>query len=366
MKKQLTSRTVAGNRRRIAQAKNDVTSTMKTAEPGFHGYDFVLLVNVSTGKAEVLEGAPAVAYSNLYKSNPVHKRALAETLKQGVYHYEWNDGLPKNSTWFQTTCVIVPEPGKKVKKIMAFTRDISRWGIGSAEAKELSEKASPKTFSQILLAARELEKKEIFKSLHDEIGSLSVVLMSELRVLRLRVEENDKKRARMQADVLAKEIAACVSRLRGIMVSLRPPVLDHPGGLYGAVQDLLENIGTLFGMPYQFDRDDTEGLVAMSEDVSITLYRIAQECLTNILKHAKAKHIYVSLKHRGRKMYLQVQDDGVGFNPKQSLTLEHVGLLAMKDRAKMLGGTITFHSAPGKGTRVEVVCPRVIYGGKHV
>jgi NarL family two-component system sensor histidine kinase LiaS len=71
----------------------------------------------------------------------------------------------------------------------------------------------------------------------------------------------------------------------------------------------------------------------------------------------------VVLKRVGRAVTLRIEDDGIGFDPQVSVSIEHVGLLAMKDSVEMLGGKITVKSAPGRGTRIEVRCPSVVYGG---
>ena len=102
----------------------------------------------------------------------------------------------------------------------------------------------------------------------------------------------------------------------------------------------------------------------LSDKVKILLYRIVQEALTNTVKHARAKQIRVCLKQAGMNIRLEIADDGIGFEPKQQLSIEHVGLLAMRDSVELLGGTISVKSAPGKGTRITVVCPCVTYGGK--
>ena len=162
---------------------------------------------------------------------------------------------------------------------------------------------------------------------------------------------------------LSKHIQEGIERIKNVVVSLRPPSLENKGGLGGAVRDLLENISALSHVPFTFDYDEVDVRNCLSDNVKILLYRIVQEALTNIVKHARAKHIRVSLKQSDLNIRLIVADDGVGFKTGRHLSIEHVGLLAMKDSVKLLGGTIAIKSAPGKGTRIEVTCPCATYGG---
>ena len=148
-------------------------------------------------------------------------------------------------------------------------------------------------------------------------------------------------------------------------MSLRPPSLENDGALGGAVRDMLENISSFIHIPYTFDYKPLTGDGRVSDSVKIMLYRIVQEALNNIVKHANAKHIYVLLEREDGEVRLVVEDDGVGFKPSKQRSIRHVGLLAMKDSVELLGGTIAIKSAPGKGTRIEVRCPSVVYGGKE-
>lgn len=354
-------------KKKASLKKSKVSAAVKKAwqmaGPGFHGYDFILLVDPRSAKAEIIGGTPAEAYLHLYKKEPIHQQALQQALQKGVHHYEWAGKKAGGQAWFQTTCILLSLPDGKPSGVLCLTRDISRLGVAYAGS-GVAEWSSPKTFSQILLAAREAEKKEISKALHDEVGSSSVILTALLSLVKVSVQNGNIKRALRDIKQLDEQIKQGVERLRNIIVSLRPPTLDNPGGLCGAIHDLLENISALSHIPYDF-HCDTKNELELTENVRILLFRIVQEALTNIVKHAHAKHIEVMLKRVGSKVRLVVADDGVGFNPSQSVSIEHVGLLAMKDSVELLGGKIVIKSALGKGTRIEVACPSAVYGGKN-
>ena len=118
-------------------------------------------------------------------------------------------------------------------------------------------------------------------------------------------------------------------------------------------------------IPYTIDYDPATKENGISDSVKILLYRIVQEALNNIVKHARASKIYVLLARQGDQIRLVVEDDGIGFKPVKQRSIRKVGLLAMQDSVRLLGGTISIKSTPGKGTRIEVACPCVVYGGNE-
>lgn len=331
--------------------------------PSFYGYDFVLLVNTKTQRSAYLGGNTRPS-ATLYRTD-LHASALKEAVKQGVFHYEWSAKRGKEQRLYQTTCVALsPEVGQATQ-VLSLSRNITHGFIPyTTPVSGLREGFAPRTFAQILLATRETEKKEISKALHDEIGSSAVMLTALLSLVRASVQAKNTKQALRDLAQLDAHIKQSVERIKNVIVSLRPPAIENKGGLGGAVRDLLDNVSALNHIPYTFDYEESDDQIGLSDNVKILLYRIVQEALTNIVKHAHAKHIHVCLKPVGTRIHLSVCDDGVGFVPAKQLSIKQVGLLAMKDSVKLLGGKISVKSAPGKGTQITVSCPRVVYGGK--
>ena len=329
----------------------------------FHGYEFVSLVDVRTKRSVCLGGNVRPA-ATLYRM-PMHALAIEKAVKQGIFHYEWSALRGKEQQLYQTTCVALsPEIGKATE-VLVLSRNITRGFIPyTGPAAGLRDSFAPRTFAQILLASRETEKREISKALHDEIGSSAVMLTALLSLVRANVQTGNTKQALRDLAQLDTQIKQGVERIKNIVVSLRPPAIENQGGLGGAVRDLLENVSALSLIPYTFDYQEPNDTIGVSDNVKILLYRVVQEALTNLVKHARAKHISVSLKTVGTRIRLTVCDDGVGFVPAKQLSIKQVGLLAMKDSVKLLGGKISVKSAPGKGTHIAVSCPRVVYGGK--
>lgn len=346
-----------------AKMNKKVTRQTEGLSNSFYGYEFVLLVDAKTRLATWIGGSQKPSL-HLYQKNALHAQALEETLKQGIYHYEWTAPHGKKYTSYQTTCIAIQQPDGLAAGVLSLSRNISGDSVlYQALAGQLRENSAPHTFAQILLAAREAEKRDISKVLHDEIGSSAVMLTALLSLVRSSVQTGNAKQALRDLTQLDNQIKESIERIKNVVVSMRPPSLENKGGLGGAVRDLLENISALSHVPYTFDYDAVDEQISLSDNVKIMLYRIVQEALTNTIKHARAKHIRVSLRQAGEDIKLLVCDDGIGFKPSRQISIEHVGLLAMKDSVELLGGKITIKSAPGKGTRIEVICPSVVYGG---
>ncbi len=330
---------------------------------GMAGNDIVIFINADTQQALVLSNTlPNITLEDLIKDGAIHQQAWAETLKRGVHHYEWSLEKDGKVYLFQTTVVAMQDETGNVTGGLALSRDITKWGV--VRNRVLRDGSAPRTLSQILLSAREMEKKDISKALHDEVGSMAVILTALLSVVKARVKKGEQKQALSDISRLDAQIKASIERIKNIVVSLRPPSLENDGALGGAIRELLDNISELTHIPYQFDYKPISGQSGVSDQVKILLYRIVQESLNNIVKHAQAKNIYVLLE-KTDTLRLVVQDDGVGFNVRKQNSIRHIGLLAMKDGVKLLGGKISIKSAPGKGTRIEVVCPCVVYGGNE-
>lgn len=329
---------------------------------GVEGYDAVVLIDVKTRQITAISNVLDCSAEDV-RGVPLHLQALEQALKGKVHHYEWGFEKDGKHFFYQTTLIPLRGEERTVATVLALTRDITHWAKNYHEANMLKEGAAPQTFAQILLAEREAEKREISKSLHDEIGSSAVILTALLSLVKASVKEGDTKQALAEIAKLDTQIKNSIERVKNIIVSLRPPSLENDGALGGAVRELLDNISQMLHIPYKFDYNAEGESLGAADNVKIVLYRIVQEALTNIAKHAKAKNIYVLLERDAFTAHLIVQDDGIGFKPLKGGSIRQVGLRAMKDSVRLLGGSISIKSAPGKGTRIEVSCPCVVYGG---
>jgi len=145
-----------------------------------------------------------------------------------------------------------------------------------------------------------------------------------------------------------------VAATRRIAADLRPLILDDLG-LVPAVEWLTESFAERNRIPCELAVDCTE--LDLPSAQATAVFRIVQESLANVGKHARASRAKVAIELRGSDLALSIRDDGVGFSPQAARKPKSYGLLGLRERASLLGGEVTITSAPGKGTHVEVLLP---------
>jgi signal transduction histidine kinase len=200
-----------------------------------------------------------------------------------------------------------------------------------------------------LFTVQEEERKRISRELHDETGQLLASLLTYIKLLLSKVtDENQKNLLQSARDVAIDALGG----LRRIAVELRPPVLDDLG-LAAAMNKYMQNFSKQQGTNVHFTVP--EGKLELGGEVSLALYRILQESLTNIAKHAEATNVYVSLIVAGRYIKLIIQDDGIGIDTDldASYRNSHLGIYGMAERAELLGGSFELDSGLG-GTTISI------------
>lgn len=212
-----------------------------------------------------------------------------------------------------------------------------------------------KQLSRRLVEAQETERRHIARELHDEIGQALTVLKINLQASK-RAADGAKLQELLEASLDIVE--ATLQQVRDLSLNLRPSLLDDLG-LAPALRWFLDRQSQQTGFDTHFSAGDIPA--ALPPDLEIAYFRIAQEALTNIIRHAKAQHVSVELRMSAGELHLTIQDDGVGFDVPQALReTAHgisLGLANMQERAQLAGGRITITSAPDKGTRIHVCTP---------
>ena len=202
---------------------------------------------------------------------------------------------------------------------------------------------------------REEERAHIAREIHDDLGASLTAMQLELNWLRRRVEGDEKAGARVDA---ALEIGRdAMSAMRRILNDLRPGVLDHLG-LWAALEALLTETDARTGMRCLFVCPDEVERCRLGRDAEIAVYRIVQEVLTNVVRHAGARRVSVMSRALGRDLVVEVEDDGCGMQVPASPT--SFGLLGMHERARAIGGELAIESTPGRGTAVRLRLPEVM------
>jgi signal transduction histidine kinase len=203
------------------------------------------------------------------------------------------------------------------------------------------------------IASQEAERARIARDLHDDVcqdvASVGVDL-SHLRQKRGDIQDLEVQELLLS---LQRRAAAMAESLRLLSHGLHPSVLDHVG-LVAALQAHCAEVERHHGLEVRFSGDDVE---PASRLVALSLFRIAQEALRNIVKHGQARRACVSLTRDASSLTLSVSDDGRGFDPSVARDTGGLGLVSIEERARIAGGEVTFRSQPGHGATVEVRVP---------
>jgi PAS domain S-box-containing protein len=206
-----------------------------------------------------------------------------------------------------------------------------------------------------LVSAQENERRRISLELHDEAGQFLSALQLSLNLLQKELEGKDEEHS-SQIQNASQLTDVIIGKLRTLAHGLRPPSLDAVG-LHQAFTDYFNRFSRQSGIDVRYSGTEISHL---PEYIQITLYRMAQEAFTNILKYAKATQAEVLLQCDAEKVSLEVSDNGVGFilpAPLEAGSSGGIGLLGINDRIEAIGGILTISSKPGAGTRLYAVIP---------
>ena len=201
--------------------------------------------------------------------------------------------------------------------------------------------------------AREQEKSRVARELHDELAQALTGLKMDVAWIAERFPDTDdavgKKLQRVEI-LLDQAVAAT----RRIAADLRPLILDDLG-LVPAVEWLVQNFIQKTGVPCELAVDDPE--LELENIHATAVFRILQESLTNVAKHAQASRVRVRIEHADGNIVFSVRDNGVGFSPQSPRLPHSLGLAGVRERSQLLGGELCIVSAPGEGATIEVRLP---------
>jgi PAS domain S-box-containing protein len=201
-------------------------------------------------------------------------------------------------------------------------------------------------------AIREQEKSRVARELHDELAQSLTALKMDASWLRDHVMQDPAAAVDKVVGMLGM-LDACVAATRRIAADLRPLVLDDLG-LVPAIEWLAQGFTQRHGVPCALDLDES---LELQEPYPTAAFRIVQESLANVAKHARADHVEVRVAREAGHLVMQVRDDGVGFDPQAARKPESLGLMGVRERAQLLEGTVRIESSPGAGTCVHVQIP---------
>lgn len=205
------------------------------------------------------------------------------------------------------------------------------------------------------ISAQENERRRIARDLHDEVGQSLTSLLVGLR----NVSDSESLEAvRSRVQPLREVASTVLEDIKRLARGLRPSVLDDLG-LTPALERLIQDFVKTYGVDVSLEISGLSDS-RLPEQHEVTVYRIVQESLTNIAKHAQAATANVAIQRLGDQLRIAIQDDGRGFvvaTAKQMISEGHLGLTGMQERAALLGGWLTIQSQPGQGTHTVSELP---------
>ncbi len=204
-----------------------------------------------------------------------------------------------------------------------------------------------------LFQAQETERRRIARELHDDLNQSLALLAVELDVLAQSPSDSADQFGRRLRELSAR-VKELSSSVHDLSHQLHPSKLEQLG-LVAAVRGLCKELAQGHGLAIEFLSKDIPE--AVPEDVALCLYRVAQEALRNVIRHSGARHAGVELSASAGGICLQIDDDGAGFDPASAWGTEGLGLVSMRERLHLVGGSIAIDARPSGGTRVEVQVP---------
>lgn len=212
-----------------------------------------------------------------------------------------------------------------------------------------------------IITSQEEERLRVARELHDNIAQTLAGLRIAVSSVRQIVEGHEESQSVIEyLGELDDNIVQTIEMTRNMSVDLRPSILNDLG-LESALKWYLRERVAKAGTETHISVDDKFDEDSIEDFVATTLFRVAQEAFSNVIRYAKASNIYVSLSTEAGEVILNIQDDGCGFSapPNGKPVPEHIGLIGMEERMSMIGGSLEVMSRLNEGTRIKATAPRM-------
>ena len=361
-------------RHQVQAALQESDARLQGIAANVPGLVFRLERSLLTGELDfpyISEGSESLAGFSpaTLRLREVGLRSLVHPDDRADYHRVQDLALDSDSDWSWQGRILTRQGQQRWAEIKAITRRLDDgtvvwdgivWDISESKRIELeldSSRGQLRELSAHLESVREEEKARIAREVHDELGQILTVLKLETSMCELAYAQLDPG-LHERLNSMKKLIAQLFQLVRDVATSLRPPILD--AGISSAIEwqarrfEARTHIPCLVQVP--------EYLPPLGASKEVGLFRILQEALTNVMRHAQAHTVELTLSVQGRELCLSISDDGQGFVPAGGRPTSF-GLVGMRERVLMLGGTLALHSVPGEGTTLTVRVPLVEKSG---
>ncbi|TAL09151.1 MAG: PAS domain S-box protein, partial [Nitrospirae bacterium] len=255
--------------------------------------------------------------------------------------------------WIYLNCSAVNDEDGKLIHFITYIRDITR--RKQAEEELQQSRGQLRALATHLESVREEERARIAREVHDELGQAMTALNMDLAWLRKRLPKTGALAPlREKTAGMAGLISDTIESVRRIVSELRPSALDQLG-LEAAIEWQASEFEKRFGIACRLSWQAQD--VALNEQLSTSLFRILQEALTNVARHADATSVIIRLEREAGGLRLDITDDGAGISEEVQANPRSFGIMGMRERALAFGGTLVVEGLAGKGTTVRVRVP---------
>ena len=352
---------------RLRQVKNDLLASQmmlqsiissvpvaifwKDRESRFLGANDVLLRDVGLNDAEQLIGKDDFAFFPDEQARKFQTED-AEVMLTSTSKLNYEEPIRTadgRQSWLLTSKVPLRGTEGEVVGVLGTFIDITTLRETEERLEQSNEQLRELTINRE--EAREEERKRIARDLHDELGQILTALRMDVSLLRIRFGKDNPELTEQVRNILWR-VDSTIQVVRNVAAKLRPSVLDM--GIVAALEWQVAEFAKRSDI--RFELDICEEDIELDDERATAIFRIAQESITNVTRHADAKEVRISLSRQGSDYVLEIVDDGKGFVSEVS-GKKTFGLMGIRERVLMLGGAVDIASAPGQGTRVTVRIP---------
>ncbi len=255
-------------------------------------------------------------------------------------------GLVAESYWIDSALYI----GSALEAVILSFALASKINFYKKEKEQIQQKAYQQavTFSRDLINMQEQERKRIASELHDSVGQKLILIKNKV----LRFTKSGSSGFQQNPEALAESVADAIQEIRSISYGLRPYQIDLLG-LTQSIKSLVSESFDTLNVPYTLQVDNIDSI--KDPDMQINIYRIIQECINNIIKHAAATMVSIDVQKSDSQLNIHIADNGKGFDPQASVS--GFGLKGIRERLHILKGTVRIDKAVPLGTIFTIVIP---------
>ncbi|MFN2314383.1 MAG: PAS domain S-box protein [Bacteroidales bacterium] len=298
----------------------------------------------------------------MYRSTFVRSLAMAPIRLNnplGVIGVYWSTNITSSAAELQLLQTLADAAAKAVENVQLIEglertisdRTADLQAVNRAEAEVMKMKESLELLNRHLDEVRESERAAIAREIHDQLGQSLTALKIDVNYLHDKMADASEEQSKLE--LMSGMITEMIKDVQRIASELRPPILDDLG-LVSAMEWYIMEFEKRTGVKCRTNFDSVQFPM---EKKNLTLYRILQEALTNVSRHAGAKKVEISLTQVSDLVSFKVADDGTGFDSNKIDSFSSLGFLGIRERLKQHDGHLEIETAPGKGTRLNVTLP---------